>query len=234
MQKHTKEIIIATSVIFLFLFYTDLLLIPLYLIGIDINTLSTTYKVLFLLIAETLFVFTIFMIYKNDMLDDWKDFKKNWKKYIDEYLKYWIILLILMFLSNTFIMIIQNLCHHSKEIATNEKSVRSLISSFPIYMFISTVVLGPLEEEIVFRKTCKKMFTDRWVYLIFSALLFGLMHVVFSMKEPFDILYIISYSIPGFIFAYIYDKSKNIFVSTSIHTIHNFILVLYQVIFIFI
>ena len=228
MQSHKKEVVIALSVIFLYLFYTDFLLIPLYLIGIDINSLATIYKVIFLLVAESLFVFTIFMIYKKDMLTDWDDFKKNWKKYLDEYFKYWLIMLALMYASNFLILIIQKLAHHKEAIAGNEEAVRKILSNFPIYMIFTAVVIGPLEEEIVFRKTCKKIFSDRWVFIIFSGLFFGLMHVVLSMKEPFDLLYIISYSIPGWMFAYIYDKSKNIFVSTTLHTIHNGILIFLQ------
>ena len=228
MQSHKKEVVIALSVIFLYLFYTDFLLIPLYLIGIDINSWATIYKVIFLLVAESLFVFTIFMIYKKDMLTDWDDFKKNWKKYLDEYFKYWLIMLALMYASNFLILIIQKLAHHKEAIAGNEEAVRKILSNFPIYMIITAVVIGPLEEEIVFRKTCKKIFSDRWVFIIFSGLFFGLMHVVLSMKEPFDLLYIISYSIPGWMFAYIYDKSKNIFVSTTLHTLHNGILIFLQ------
>ncbi|MBR3523324.1 MAG: CPBP family intramembrane metalloprotease [Bacilli bacterium] len=228
MQSHKKEVVIALSVIFLYLFYTDFLLIPLYLIGIDINSWATIYKVIFLLVAESLFVFTIFMIYKKDMLTDWDDFKKNWKKYLDEYFKYWLIMLALMYASNFLILIIQKLAHHKEAIAGNEEAVRKILSNFPIYMIFTAVVIGPLEEEIVFRKTCKKIFSDRWVFIIFSGLFFGLMHVVLSMKEPFDLLYIISYSIPGWMFAYIYDKSKNIFVSTTLHTIHNGILIFLQ------
>ena len=228
MQSHKKEIVIALSVIFLYLFYTDLLLIPLYLIGIDINSWATIYKVIFLLVAESLFVFTIFMIYKKDMLTDWDDFKKNWKKYLDEYFKYWLIMLALMYASNFLILIIQKLAHHKETIAGNEEAVRDLLDRFPLYMIFSAVVIGPIEEEIVFRKTIRKIFKNDWVFIICSGLFFGLMHVVFSMKEPLDLLYIISYSIPGCVFAYVYAKSKNIFVSTSLHTMHNGILIFLQ------
>jgi hypothetical protein len=228
MQNHKKEVAIALLVIFLYLFYSDLLLIPLYLIGINVLKLANIYKIIYLLVAESLFLFTIFMIYKKDNINDWQDFKKNWKKYIDEYFKYWVLLIALMYASNFLILLIQKLCNHKETIATNEEAVRSILDKFPIYLIISAVILGPLEEEIVFRKTFRKIFKNRWVFIISSGLFFGLMHVIFSMKDLFDLLYIISYCIPGFIFAYIYDKSKNIFVSTTIHTFHNGILILLQ------
>ena len=230
MQKHTKEVFIALLVIFMYLFYSYLLPIPFYMLGINIDKLSTIYKIIYLLLTETLFILIIFLIYKKDMLTDWNEFKKNWKKLLDEYFKYWVIMLVLMYASNFLILFIQKLCHHKEAIANNEEAVRKILNNYPIYMIITAVLLGPIEEEIVFRKTCKKIFSDRWVFIIFSGLFFGLMHVVLSMKEPFDLLYIISYSIPGWVFAYVYDKSKNIFVSTSLHTIHNGILMFIQLI----
>ena len=228
MKKHTKDILVALLVIFLFLLYGDLLLIPLYALGIDINKLSDFYKILFLLFSESTLVLIIFLIYKRDMLKDWHDFKKNWKNYFEEYIKYWIILLILMYASNAVILLIQKILNHSQDIASNEEAVRKLINHYPIYMVISAILLGPLEEEIVFRKTCRKIFNNKWVFIIVSGLFFGLMHVVLTMKEPIDLLYIISYSIPGCIFAYVYDKSKNLFVNTMLHTIHNGVLVSLQ------
>ena len=228
MKKHTKDILIALLVIFLFLFYSDFLIIPLYALGIDINKLSDFYKILFLLFSESTLVLIIFLIYKHDMLKDWNDFKKNWKNYFEDYIKYWIILLILMYASNAVILLIQKLANHSQDIASNEEAVRKLINHYPIYMVISAILLGPLEEEIVFRKTFKKIFRNKWVFIILSGLFFGLMHVILTMKEPIDLLYIISYSIPGFIFAYVYDKSKNLFVNTMLHTIHNGVLVALQ------
>jgi hypothetical protein len=229
MKKHIKDVLIALLVIFLFLFYSDILLLPLYAIGIDVNEWSELAKIIFLLLYESSLVLILFLIYKKDMLTDWKDFKKNWKKYFEEYIKYWLILLVLMYASNALIMIIQKLLNHSQEIANNEEEVRKLINNFPIYMIISAIVLGPLEEEIVFRKTCRKIFRNKWVFIILSGLFFGLMHVVTSLKEPLDLLFIISYSIPGWIFAYVYDKSKNIFVNTMLHTIHNGVLVILQI-----
>lgn len=229
MKKHTKDILIALLVIFLFLFYSDILLIPLYAMGVDISEWSDIAKITFLLLYESSLVLIIFLIYKKDMLTDWKDFKKNWKKYFEEYIKYWVILLVLMYASNALIMIIQKLLGHSQDIANNEEEVRRLINSYPIYMIISAIILGPLEEEMVFRKTCRKIFRNKWVFIIVSGLFFGLMHVITTIKEPLDLLYIISYSIPGCIFAYVYDKSKNLFVNTMLHTIHNGVLVGLQI-----
>ena len=55
------------------------------------------------------------------------------------------------------------------------------------------------------------------------------MHVISTLENLVDLLFIIPYSIPGFIFAYIYSKSKNIFVPISLHFIHNGIMMSLQI-----
>ena len=225
MKNHFKDIMITIGVIILYIFYSTLALIPLILAGVDIENMSTLAKILFLLISETLFVVIIFLIYKHDMIADWKDFKTNYKEYFKKYIKYWFWLLLFMYASNLLILGIQRLFNHKEVIANNEELVRDILERFPIYMIISAVILGPIEEEIVYRKSIRKVFNNKWLFIIISGLFFGAMHVVFSITDAFDLLYIISYSIPGFIFAYVYYDSKNIYVSTMLHTIHNGVLI---------
>jgi membrane protease YdiL (CAAX protease family) len=50
-----------------------------------------------------------------------------------------------------------------------------------------------------------------------------------SYEHLTDLLFIIPYSIPGFIFAYVYTKSKNICIPISLHFIHNGIMMSLQI-----
>ena len=54
------------------------------------------------------------------------------------------------------------------------------------------------------------------------------MHIFGNVSNLYDVLYIIPYSIPGFIFAYIYTESDNIFSSMGLHFMHNLILISLQ------
>ena len=56
------------------------------------------------------------------------------------------------------------------------------------------------------------------------------MHVVSSFESFSDLIYIITYSIPGFVFAYTLVKSENIFVPISLHMFHNTLTVIMQII----
>ena len=67
------------------------------------------------------------------------------------------------------------------------------------------------------------------IYILTSGLVFGSLHVIGSLKNLYELVYIIPYSIPGFIFAYVYIKSKNIMVPITLHFIHNGILMSLQI-----
>ena len=67
------------------------------------------------------------------------------------------------------------------------------------------------------------------IFILLSGLVFGSMHVIGSCEHLIDLLFIIPYSIPGFIFAYVYTKSKNLCVPISLHFIHNGIMMSLQI-----
>lgn len=233
MQIKSKEIKIAIIILISYLLYDYLEVLPLALIGIDISHLPAILIIMYNLIYECFFIFIILLVYKKDLLNDLNDFKRNFSDYFNKFFEYWLILLGLMILTNYSINLIMKLCNHKVEIAQNEQLVRNLLKTFPIYTFITSSFLAPLLEELVFRKTTRKLISNKYLYIIISGLFFGTMHVIGNVNSWFDLLYIISYSIPGFIFAYTYVKSNNIFVSIGIHFIHNTVSILLQLLLIF-
>jgi membrane protease YdiL (CAAX protease family) len=62
-----------------------------------------------------------------------------------------------------------------------------------------------------------------------SAFVFGGLHVFSSAETLIDLLYIIPYGAPGFVFAYMLSKTDNIFVPMGFHFMHNGILVALQI-----
>ena len=112
--------------------------------------------------------------------------------------------------------------------ANNENTIRELIGLYPLYMFFSVSIEAPFVEELIFRQSIKNIFHNKWLFIIISGLLFGSMHVFGDFKNITDLLYIIPYSTPGIIFAYMLEDSDNIYVPMSFHFIHNGILISLQ------
>ena len=121
--------------------------------------------------------------------------------------------------------IIQNFT--GSTISGNESSIRKLIETAPIYMIYSTIIYAPIVEEIIFRKSVKNVFNNKYLFIIISGVIFGVLHIsdFYNINE---ILLGIPYIIMGLDLAYIYLRTNNIYTTILFHSFHNFILLLIQ------
>ena len=187
---------------------------------LNINKSSITEKEYLLYYTLSQFLLTIILI-----IIYYKDLKKDLTSYNHHIfftsVKYWILGLIIMVISNYFITHILNL-----SLASNEQAVRNYIDINPLLMIINTCIFAPLTEELAFRKSIKDAINNKWFYILTSGLLFGLIHIVAFINKPIHLIYLIPYGSLGIIFAYTYHKTKNIYSTITMHAIHNIMAVI--------
>jgi uncharacterized protein len=107
----------------------------------------------------------------------------------------------------------------------NTQQILGIIESFPLAILVSSVI-GPILEEIVFRKIIFGSLHKRFNFFIsalISSVIFALAHM-----EPEHILL---YSAMGFTFAFLYVKTKHILVPIFAHVAMNTMVVLVQSIY---
>ena len=217
-----KNMLIGVGVIFLYFIFSGYVYEFIRIFGINYNDLSTTNKYIYLALYQLLMLFVITFIYRKDFISNFKDFKSNIGSYIKKYIKYWIIALILMIISN---IVISNFT--TTFTSENNKAIINELKVAPLYILITTVFILPILEELVFRLSLRKIFTrTNILYIVLSGIFFGFIHVIGYLENMSDLLFIIPYSIPGFIFAYTHTKSNNIFVPISLHLIHNLVMII--------
>lgn len=107
------------------------------------------------------------------------------------------------------------------QLAENEEAVRSLIDIYPIYMIFQLIIYAPLTEELIFRKSIRNICQNKYIYIFLSGLIFGGLHAISSITTPLDLIYLIPYCSLGFIFAFLYSKTDNIFSTITAHAFHN-------------
>ena len=228
-QSYLKKAGIGLLVIGCYFFFSYMEGLPFLLLGIDVNTLSNAIKIPYLLIYQVLLLLLIIAILKKSFFKDVEDLKKNHKTYFKKYFKYWFLLLGLMMLSNYLILAIMTFAGNGTMMPENEEIIRSNFQVAPIYIYLSSVVIAPLMEELVFRRGIRNIVPNNVLFILISGLVFGCLHVVLGgFQTPLELLYIIPYSIPGFIFAYVLTKTDNVLVTAVIHTFHNGILMSLQ------
>ncbi|RHW31513.1 CPBP family intramembrane metalloprotease [Neobacillus notoginsengisoli] len=107
----------------------------------------------------------------------------------------------------------------------NTQNILRMIESFPAVIFISSVI-GPILEEIVFRKIIFGSLYKRFNFFIsglISSIIFAAAHMEFE--------HILLYSAIGFTFAFLYIQTKRIIVPIFAHVAMNTLVVLMQSIY---
>jgi uncharacterized protein len=105
--------------------------------------------------------------------------------------------------------------------------IRSLMGPGAIFMFLSAVIMGPIIEELIYRKAFFGLIKNDKIALVVSSLVFGSIHLIGETSILGALVNGISYYVMGFIFGYIYLKNhKNIMAPIAVHILSNLISIL--------
>ena len=107
----------------------------------------------------------------------------------------------------------------------NTQQLISLIYKVPMVIFVTSVI-GPILEELIFRKIIFGSLHKRlnfFISALISSVIFGLAHGEFG--------HLLLYTAMGFTFAFLYAKTGRILVSMSAHIAMNTLVIILQVVY---
>lgn len=165
---------------------------------------------------------------KKDFVTDYGEIKSRKNEWIVIILVGYLYLMIGNIASNLLTGFLSDLFKVPIEVAKNQEIiVNALNSKGAILMVISAVLLGPVVEEIVFRKAIFNIFKKDYLALIVSTVVFGAIHVIGEGSFIKILVNGLTYFIMGLAFGLIYMKNdKNIYVSIAVHILSNLIAVI--------
>ncbi len=167
------------------------------------------------ILSDIIYTILLLLIFKDSLIKEFKIFKKSLKKSLSIGTKYYIIGICFMIAINLVITF------KLGAISTNESLVREYIVKYSIYALISVMVIAPLTEELIFRKSIMNTTKNKYIGTIISGLIFGLVHVISYIESPIDLVYILPYAALGCSFAYMDYECKSIYPSILFHSFHN-------------
>ena len=215
MKKVLKNLLIFIS----YFIYITLIKGILFVFNINYYNMDIKYKILTTILIQITYIVFIIILYRKELKEDIKKFKENYKKDIYNYLIIYLLGILLMGISNIILSRITN-----QSVSGNESMVRIYIDNYPLYMIFSSIIYAPFIEEMIFRKSIRNIFKNKYLFIIISGLLFGIVHI--SSINLNELLFSIPYIIMGIDFAYIYYKTNNIFITMTFHLCHNLVLLL--------
>ena len=191
--------------------YVNVLLCLFAIFGILVipNELALTFnkyisnKIICSMLGDIVFIILLFLIYYKDLVEEFKNYKKDLSNNISISFKYYII----------------------GSMSLNETKVREVLFNNLPLMLIEIAITAPLIEELVFRKSISTIFSNKWIFALVSGLLFGGAHIMTNLTTGVfvttDLLYILPYGAFGFCFALMNREIKSTFSSIFIHSFHN-------------
>lgn len=105
----------------------------------------------------------------------------------------------------------------------NETNINELLIDSPIKYSLLCIIIAPIEEELIFRLLPSKFIKKKIPYIFISAIIFAALHVI---NDPNAFYYVFVYMIDSLYYSYRYYKTKDIWVTISLHSLNNLIAVL--------
>lgn len=167
-------------------------------------------------ILEGLIILVLAIVFRKDLKRDFKYFKEYFKEYSGYVFKMYLISLGFMLVLNISIKLFTGLSQ-----ATNQTDLNEAFKSNPLLVILAAAIMAPFMEELLFRCIFRKVLNNKYAYLISSSIIFGALHVVDDFKSPKELLFILSYSLLGFFFGTVYEKTNNLFANIFFHFVQN-------------
>lgn len=193
-------------------------------IGIDTSTFDAKDLNYFQCLVELLYLVVIYLLYRNYFVNDYKSFKGDLKGKIGLVIKFTVLFFAVKIASALLTQFVGEILGLEITESENQQLITSITSSGPIIMLISTAFLAPFVEEGIFRLGIRKVISNKYVFIVVSGLLFGLMHIFpTELSMSVALTYSIVYVVMGVYLAYVYVETDNIWISIIIHAINNLI-----------
>ena len=221
-KKNSKFLI----VILLYLLYQSNFIIAfISSLGINVNSIPRTPRIFLFAFTDLIYIVILILMFKKEIIKGLKGLKENFLNRAILSLNCWVVGCVIMTVSSIIIGLILD-----QNVSQNESLVRENIKIAPLYMLYTCSIIAPIFEEMVFRRSLYGLVKVKWLFIVLSGVLFGLLHVLGSYNSILDFLYVIPYGAMGSCFAYLLTKTKNITLPIIVHMLHNTILVLVQII----
>lgn len=170
----------------------------------------------------------VIIVLRNELKQDYLDFRKERSSVIPNILLGYVYIILGNVISNFLSQFLSAQFNITPGEAVNQQViVEALRSNGIVLIFVSAVIIGPIVEELIFRKAIFGLIHNDKVALGVSTFIFGAIHLLGEASITEALVNGVAYFVMGFVFGYIYLKNnRNIIVPIIVHVLSNLISVL--------
>ncbi len=217
LKKNIKNLIVIAIYIVMF-YVVGELLFYIFERQVSTNDDAIFYTVLVNLIIYSVLIISSVILLKEEIITDFKVLQKR------DALKIFLACLagIACVYGGNYIGSFISILFGGDDQSANQQGIEMIMfSSYGVIMVIVTVFVGPIVEELIFRKALhdalRNLKLPTWLILTISSVLFGLIHVV----SAGDLIYIFPYIFMGFALGGLEIINDNVYPSIFVHIFNN-------------
>lgn len=196
------------------------------------SSLSPFYQSFYQFLLYAILLALLLRFLMHDLAYDFKRFKLIKNQWFVIIVMGYLYVLLGNYLSSVISELLSNAFSMPISESLNQISiVRMLNSDGVIFIVLSAVFIGPIVEELVFRKSIFGLINNQKIALVVSSVVFGAIHLTAEASLAAALINGVSYFTMGAIFGYIYLKNnKNIMAPIVVHILINLISVVASII----
>jgi|GEM_PF-6116324 len=194
----------------------------------NINITSPTNQALFMGLNYLVLLISLILILKPVIKID---YKKTLTKGLNVFILKSLVCLGVMIAATVVVSQITNLVaqqigYHGN--SNNQLSIEQMFTTSNMWILLITVVLvGPIVEELVFRKALHGIIRGKWQKIAISSVVFALIHLIpemLALNIQGVLFNLPGYLVPGMMFGYFYERyDRNVFIPITAHVMLNLI-----------
>jgi CAAX protease family protein len=220
-------------------YQTDEQVLPVYFLTDNVEMIDFTgssltpfYQSLYQIVLYIILLLLLLRFLMHDLSYDFKLFKLIKNQWLVIIVTGYLYVLLGNYLSSFISTLLSNAFSVPISESINQISiVRMLNSDGVIFIVLSAVIIGPIVEELVFRKSIFGLISNQKLALVVSSVIFGAIHLTAEASIVSALINGVSYFTMGAIFGYIYIKNnKNIMAPIVVHILINLISVVASII----
>lgn len=174
---------------------------------------------------DAIILLIMLVLFYKDLKRDFKYFKDYFREYNSYVWKMFGISLAVMIVLSFSIRIYTKI-----DSATNQTNLMDSFKTMPVYIALLACIYAPLTEELLFRGIFRKIFKNKWLFIILCGVTFGALHVIDDFQSIKELLFILVYSSLGIFLSSVYYKTNNLFTNIYFHFLQNTIAIIGMII----
>lgn len=181
------------------------------------NTTELIYRLTLMFLLLLFFIY----LYKDDVIRDIKAFKKSFLAIIGKSIIYFAILIAgFGIISAILLLLYPNFTY------TNSSIIDSLLKENFVIMIIYVFIISLFTEQIVFRKVFKDILENKYFFIIFSGIIYGIFQVGYHVTTLNELFTIIPFAFAGIILNTAYEKTDNILTPCLVYLFYDLFLLI--------